>query len=75
MPARIAPTEAPHPPEVAAVLHRMMPGDEEPIALFRLYARNLPLTEALHAWGSYQLSRRLSVAGRAPDRGFRGRRR
>jgi len=61
MPARIAPTEAPHPPEVAELLHRMMPGDEEPIALFRLYARNLPLTEALHAWGSYQLSRRLSL--------------
>ncbi|MER6844496.1 carboxymuconolactone decarboxylase family protein [Streptomyces platensis] len=61
MPARIAPTEAPHPPAVAELLHRMMPGDEEPIALFRLYARNLPLTEALHAWGSYQLSRRLSL--------------
>ncbi|MEU3992362.1 hypothetical protein AB0F24_29075 [Streptomyces platensis] len=61
MPARMAPTEAPHPSEVAEVLHRMMPGDEEPIALFRLYAHNLPLTEALRAWGSYQLSRRLSL--------------
>lgn len=61
MPARIAPAEAPHSSEVAAVLHRMMPGDEEPIALFRLYARNLPLAEALHAWGSYQLSRQLSL--------------
>lgn len=34
---------------------------EEPIALFRTYAHNLRLAEALHAWGSYQLSRHLSL--------------
>jgi alkylhydroperoxidase family enzyme len=38
----------------------MMPG-EEPIALLRTYARNLPLAEAANGWGSYQLSRRLSI--------------
>ncbi|MCT2590967.1 carboxymuconolactone decarboxylase family protein [Streptomyces sp. N2-109] len=61
MTVRITPTAAPHPPEVAAVLHRMMPGDEEPLALFRLYAHHLPLAEALHEWGAYELSRRLSL--------------
>ncbi|MFD9561731.1 carboxymuconolactone decarboxylase family protein [Streptomyces sp. NPDC059994] len=43
------------------MLRGMMPTGEEPIALFRTYARNPRLTEALHAWGAYQLSRRLSL--------------
>ncbi|QZY14329.1 hypothetical protein [Streptomyces decoyicus] len=55
MSARIPPVEAPCSPEAAAVLRRMMPGDEEPLALFRLYARKVPLAEALHGWGSYEL--------------------
>ena len=58
---RIPPLEQPYLPETAAVLCRMMPGDEEPIALFRMYARNRHLAEALHSWGSYQLSRRLGL--------------
>ncbi|MFE0374608.1 carboxymuconolactone decarboxylase family protein [Streptomyces inhibens] len=62
MTVRIPPVEAPYPSEgVAAVLRRMMPGEQEPIALFRLYARNVPLAEALHGWGSYELGRRLSL--------------
>lgn len=61
MTSRIPPIEAPYPAEAAAVLRRMMPGDEQPIALFRMYARHVPLAEALHGWGSYQLSRRLSL--------------
>ncbi|WP_017592311.1 carboxymuconolactone decarboxylase family protein [Nocardiopsis potens] len=61
MPERIAPLEAPYPPETAALLRRMMPGGEEPLSLFRLYARNPHLAEALHRWGSYQLSRRLGL--------------
>ncbi|WP_371656424.1 MULTISPECIES: carboxymuconolactone decarboxylase family protein [unclassified Streptomyces] len=61
MTARISPVAAPYPADVASVLRGMMPTGEEPIALFRTYARNPPLTEALHAWGSYQLSRRLSL--------------
>jgi alkylhydroperoxidase family enzyme len=58
---RIAPLSPPYPEQAAALLHRMMPDGREPIALFRTYARNLPLAEALHGWGSYQLSRRLSL--------------
>ena len=61
MAARVPPLVAPYDPETAAVLRRMMPGEEEPIALFRVYARNLRLAEALHHWGSYELSRRLSL--------------
>ncbi|MFJ9416611.1 carboxymuconolactone decarboxylase family protein [Streptomyces sp. NPDC101227] len=61
MTARIPPLASPYPPEVAPVLRRMMPPGEEPIGLFRTYARNVRLTEALHAWGTYQLSRQLSL--------------
>ncbi|MFE9397005.1 carboxymuconolactone decarboxylase family protein [Streptomyces flavidovirens] len=62
MAARIPSVTAPYPPDVAPILRRMMPAGEEPIALFRTYARNRSLTEALHSWGSYQLSRQLSLA-------------
>ncbi|AXK37246.1 carboxymuconolactone decarboxylase family protein [Streptomyces armeniacus] len=34
----------------------MMPG-REPIALFRMLARNAPLAEAMHEWGGYELGR------------------
>jgi alkylhydroperoxidase family enzyme len=51
---------APYPADAAELLRAMMPG-EDPIALFRTYARNLPLAQAAHSWGSYQLSRRLSL--------------
>lgn len=64
MTARIPPLQAPYRPEVAAVLRRLMPGEEPPIALFRTYAHNVQLAEALHSWGSYQLSRRLSLTPR-----------
>lgn len=61
MSARIPPVEAPCSPEAAAVLRRMVPEGEAPLALFRLYARKVPLAEALHGWGSYELSRRLGL--------------
>ena len=61
MSARIPPLEAPYPPRTAALLRRMMPPGEEPIGLFRLYAQHRQLAEALHGWGSYQLSRRLTL--------------
>ncbi|MFD3533022.1 carboxymuconolactone decarboxylase family protein [Streptomyces sp. NPDC058664] len=61
MTARISPFDPPYSAEVATLLRRMMPSGEAPIALFRTYAHNLPLAEALHSWGSYQLSSRLSL--------------
>jgi alkylhydroperoxidase family enzyme len=58
---RIAPLEPPFASEVATQLQRMMPPGVPPIALFRTVVRNLPMTEAMTSWGSYELSRRLSL--------------
>jgi alkylhydroperoxidase family enzyme len=38
-----------------------------PINLFRLFARNEPMAEAMTHWGSYELSRRLSVPMRTRE--------
>jgi len=35
-----------------------------PINLFKLFARNLPMAEAMAGWGSYELSKRLSLSMR-----------
>ena len=64
MATRIPPLTAPYPEPAAAILRRMMPGDEEPIALFRTFVHHLPLSEALNGWGAYQLSRKLSLSMR-----------
>ena len=62
MPARIAPLNPPHPEAVEAALAPMSPPGVAPIALFRLFARNLPMTEAMHGWGGYELNRQLSLS-------------
>jgi alkylhydroperoxidase family enzyme len=56
--ARIAPLDPPHPPETAAHLAALMPkGWEGPaLALFRLWARHLPMAEALRGVGRYVLA-------------------
>jgi alkylhydroperoxidase family enzyme len=61
MTARINPLEPPYDPEVDAQLRSMMPGDLEPIALFRTLAKNLTMTRAMKSWGSYALGRELSI--------------
>jgi alkylhydroperoxidase family enzyme len=61
MTPRIAPLEPPYAPEVGARLEAMMPAGVPPIALFRTFARNLPMTEAMGPWGAYELSRALSL--------------
>ena len=58
----IAPLEAPFESEVAGLLAQMMPPGVPPIALFRTFAKNLPMTAAMHSWGSYELSRALSLS-------------
>jgi alkylhydroperoxidase family enzyme len=60
--SRIQPLEPPYEPEVAAQLTRMMPPGSEPIALFRVFVRNLPMAQAMHGWGRYQLGRELSLS-------------
>jgi hypothetical protein len=61
---RIAPLGAPYRPEIGDQLSKMMPPGVPPIALFRTFVRNLPMTEAMHGWGSYELSRSLSLSMR-----------
>jgi alkylhydroperoxidase family enzyme len=61
---RIAPMEPPYSPAVDAQLKRMMPTGVPPIALFRTFVRNLPMTEAMGTWGAYELGRRLSLSMR-----------
>ncbi len=64
MTTRIEPLESPYEPEVDARLRAMMPRGADPIALFRTFAKNLPMAEAMGPWGGYELSRRLSLSMR-----------
>lgn len=61
---RVLAVEPPYPPEIAAQLTKMMPPGKPPLALFRTFVHNLPMTQAMHEWGSYELSRRLSLSMR-----------
>jgi alkylhydroperoxidase family enzyme len=65
MPAteRLAPLPLPLRGEAAEVVARMMPPRDTrpPLALFRVFARNLPMAKALTTWGRHELSRGLSV--------------
>ncbi len=58
---RISPLEPPHPADVEGVLRSMMPPGVPPIALFRTFAHNLPMTRAMRGWGGYELSKELSL--------------
>ena len=61
---RIAPLDAPYEPDVSAQLETMMPPGVPPIALFRTFARNLPMARAMGDWGRYELSKGLSLSMR-----------
>jgi alkylhydroperoxidase family enzyme len=61
---RIDPLTPPYEPAAAAQLEAMMPAGVPPIGLFRTFARNLPMTEAMGGWGRYELSARLSLSRR-----------
>src|SRR5262249_60401929 len=39
----------------------LRPPAPPPIALFRAFAKNLPMTSAMRGWGSYELSKELSL--------------
>jgi alkylhydroperoxidase family enzyme len=60
--SRIPPLSPPHDAETAELLARMMPPGAAPIALFRTFAHNREMTRAMQGWGSYALSRRLSLS-------------
>jgi hypothetical protein len=59
--ARIAALAPPYEPAVAARLEAMMPPGVPPIGLFRTFAHNLAMTEAMADWGAYELSRAFSL--------------
>lgn len=61
---RIAPLEPPFEEETSEILAAMMPAGVPPIALFRTFARNLPMAKAMRRWGSYELSKELSLTMR-----------
>ena len=62
--ARIAPVQPPYDRDTGEQLAKMMPPGAEPILLFRTFAKNLPMASAMGSWGSYELSRRLSLSMR-----------
>ena len=64
MTVRIAPLEAPYTEQVATQLCSMMPTGVSPIALFRTFATNLSMAQAMGEWGRYELSRTLSISRR-----------
>lgn len=64
MSPRIEPVNPPYEPQVHDQLAKMMPPGVPPISLFRTFARNLPMTEAMRGWGGYELSRSLSLSMR-----------
>src|SRR5581483_6556445 len=61
---RIAPLSPPYEPGVEDRLTAMMPPGAAPLALFRTFVKNMPMSEAMADWGSYELSRRLSLSMR-----------
>ena len=64
---RIDPMSPPYEDEVSEQLESMMPAGVPPIALFRTFAHNLPMSRAMGNWGSYELSKRLSLSMRARE--------
>jgi alkylhydroperoxidase family enzyme len=64
--ARIPPVEPPFEPAVAEELKRWMPPNAppEPLRLFRVLARNVPLAGAMYPLGSFFLSRRFALGRR-----------
>jgi len=60
-PLRIIPLTEPFDPTTAELLASMMPPGVPPIGLFRTFANNYAMSEAMRGWGSYELGRRLSV--------------
>ena len=62
--SRIQPVNPPYDEPTRQQLASMMPAGVEPILLFRTFAKNLPMAQAMRPWGSYELSRKLSLSMR-----------
>ena len=58
----IRPLNPPYPRKVADALAAMMQANVAPLRLFRTFARNLPMPQAMQPWGRYELSADLSLS-------------
>jgi alkylhydroperoxidase family enzyme len=61
---RVHPLKPPYTADAEQRLTKMMPPGVPPILLFRTFAQNLPMAEAMASWGGYELSKRLSLSMR-----------
>ena len=61
---RISPVQPPYEGDVGDRLAAMMPAGVPPILLFRTFVKNLPMSDAMGEWGTYELSKRLSLSMR-----------
>jgi alkylhydroperoxidase family enzyme len=61
---RIRAVKPPYDTHTEALLAAMMPPGVPPIRLFRTFANNRAMTAAMHGWGSYELSKNLSLTMR-----------
>ena len=61
MTSRIEPLAEPFDDDVRELLESMMPPGVPSIGLFRVFAHNPEMARSMHPWGSYELSKRLSV--------------
>ena len=61
---RISPVQPPYEGDVGHRLEAMMPPGVPPILLFRTFVKNRSMAEAMGTWGSYELSKRLSLSMR-----------
>ena len=61
---RIDPLSPPYDDVTGPLLASMMPAGTDPILLFRTFARNPTMAAAMRGWGSYELSRDLSLSMR-----------
>jgi alkylhydroperoxidase family enzyme len=62
VPSRISPVQPPYEGDVGGQLEAMMPRGVPPILLFRTFVKNLAMAKAMGSWGSYELSKRLSLS-------------
>lgn len=58
----IRPLNPPYPRKVADALAAMMQANVAPLRLFRTFARNLPMPQAMQPWRRYELSADLSLS-------------
>jgi alkylhydroperoxidase family enzyme len=62
--SRIEPLQPPYEPSTGEHLTLLMPPGADPIALFRVLARNMAMSEAMSTMGRYELGRSLSLSMR-----------